>query len=88
MWAGETVRHASIRTMARLHSESLVEVEMAHVSTTSGGIRQPNLSIQVCTIQVHLSTVLMNNLACLCNTIFEYTKCRRVRDLGNTLSSR
>lgn len=61
---------------------------MAHISATSGGIRQPNLSIQVCTIQVHLPAVLVDNLACICNAIFEYTKCRRVRNLGNRLGSR
>lgn len=60
---------------------------MAHISTTNGGIRQPNLGIQVCTIQVHLSAVLVDNLACIRNAIFKYTERRRVRDLWAKLGS-
>ena len=60
------VRLASTKMMhTRLHSKGFVEVEMADISTASGGIRQPNLSIQVCTIQVHLTTVLVDNVACI-----------------------
>lgn len=54
---------------------------MAHISTTDGRIRQTNLGIQVRTIQVHLSTVLMDYFACIYDAIFKDTKRRRVRDL-------
>lgn len=65
----------------RLHRKRFVEVEMAHISTTNSRIRQSNLGIQVGTIQIHLSAVLVDNLACICNAIFKYTKRRGVRDL-------
>lgn len=58
---------------------------MTHISTTRGGIRQSNLSIQVCTIQVHLTTVLVDNLARIRNAIFEHTERRRVGDLWNVI---
>ena len=55
--------------MSNPHSEGLVQVHVAHVTTAYSGVRHPNLGVEVSTVQIDLSTVVMDDLASLLLTI-------------------
>jgi len=67
------------------HGERLVKIHMANITTASGRICETNLSIQIRSIKVYLTTILMDNLARLLNAVLKHTKGRRVCDLGNKM---
>lgn len=45
--------------------ESLVKVEMANIRPALGWRRQSDHGVEVCTVEVDLSTVAVDDLACL-----------------------
>lgn len=61
--------------------KSLVQVHVADITTAYSGIGQTDLGIEVGTIQVHLTTVVMDDLTSILYTMLEDTKGRGVRDL-------
>jgi hypothetical protein len=58
-----------------------VEVKMAHVTSADSWVRQTYLSVQVGTVQVNLTAVVVDDLAGLLYAILEHSKCGRVGDL-------
>src|SRR5262245_30276448 len=60
-WPAATVRNA----------KSLVEIEMAHVGTEFAWSAKSNLRIEIRAVHVDLTTVLMDDLACLDDLRFE-----------------
>lgn len=52
-----------MRVIAHSHSKVLVQVEMANIASAHRRVRQSNLCVEICTIQVNLSTTVMNDLA-------------------------
>jgi hypothetical protein len=65
------------------HGKRLVEVHVANITTTSGRVRETNLCIQVRSVEVDLTTVLMDDIARLLDAILKHTVGRWVRDLGD-----
>lgn len=64
-----------------------MKVHMANVTTAGGRVRKANLSIQIRPVEVDLAAVGMNYITRLLDAIFEHTKGRWVRDLGNCIRS-
>mmetsp|Transcript_11444 Transcript_11444/g.22872 ORF Transcript_11444/g.22872 Transcript_11444/m.22872 type:complete len:234 (-) Transcript_11444:1785-2486(-) len=58
------------------NAECLVEIQMANISTNHTWSSQSYLGIHVGTIHVDLTTILMDNVADLIDSIFIYTMCR------------
>ena len=46
-----------------LHSESLVQVHVADISTADGRVRQADLSVEIGAFEVHLATIVVNDRA-------------------------
>ena len=60
------MRHVFTKTVVRyLHGKCLVEVEMADISATSRRVCETDLCIQVRSVKVYLTAILMDNLASL-----------------------
>ena len=49
------------------HAESLVQVQVADIRSAGGWRSQTNHGIQVCSIEVHLPSVIVNDLAGMLN---------------------
>lgn len=49
VWTALRLRRGIRNRFGNSHSKGLVQVQMAHIAPALGGIRQPDLGIQVCT---------------------------------------
>ena len=65
-------------TTAVRHSEGLVKVQVAYVSTDIAGVGQTNLCIHICTVHIYLATSIVNSIYDLADTALEYAVCRGV----------
>ena len=67
------------------NGEGLVQVQVRNVAAELTRLSEAHLSVQVCTIQVHLATRLVNQLANLSNLLFKHTVSGGVgnHDAGN-----
>ena len=65
------------------HGESLVKVHVAYITTTSCGVRETNLGIQIRSVEVDLSTICVDNIARLLDAVLEHTISGWVCDLRN-----
>jgi hypothetical protein len=85
-----TVRRLTPGTMQlgidHSHRESLVKVHMANITAAGGRVREANLSIQIRSIEVYLTTVCVDDITCLLDAVLEYTEGRWVCDLGDEIS--
>mmetsp|Transcript_24853 Transcript_24853/g.57279 ORF Transcript_24853/g.57279 Transcript_24853/m.57279 type:complete len:213 (-) Transcript_24853:1798-2436(-) len=61
-------------------AESLVQVQMAHISSNKTRTGKTNLGIHVCTIHVYLSTSIMNNTNYVLDTLLKHAKGGRIGD--------
>jgi len=80
--AGQLV-HETYAEGVYLHSESLMKIEVANVTTTNSGIRETNLRVEICAIKVYLATILVDNVTSVTDNLFKHPKCRRVCYLVN-----
>jgi hypothetical protein len=67
------------------HGKRLVKVHMTNIAAASGRVRETNLSIQVCSVEVYLAAVFMDDIARLLDAVLKHTEGRRVCDLGNKM---
>ena len=67
------------------HGKRLVKVHMTNIAAASGRVRETNLSIQVCSVEVYLASVFMDDIARLLDAVLKHTESRRVCDLGNKM---
>lgn len=68
-------------TSSMRNAERLVQVQMAHVCSDVTRTGKPHLSVHVGTVHVHLSTVLMDDVADLINALLVHTVRRRISHL-------
>ena len=62
------------------HRECLVQVHVTDVTSTLHRVRQADLGVEIGSVKVHLSTVVMNDLTCFRDAVLEDTERRRVGD--------
>ena len=62
------------------NGEGLVEVQVADIATTGRRVRETNLSVQIGTIQIHLTAVVVDDLASILDTGLEDAEGRGVGD--------
>ena len=66
------------------NSKSLMEVHVADIASTRSRVCKADLSVEVRTIKVNLTAVLVKDFASILNSVLKDTERRRVRDLfGN-----
>ena len=66
------------------NSKSLMEVHVADIASTRSRVCKTDLSVEVCTIKVNLTAVLVNDFASILNSILKDTERLRICDLfGN-----
>ena len=66
------------------NSKSLMEVHVADIASTRSRVCKTDLSVEVCTIKVNLTAVLVNDFASILNSVLKDTERRRECDLfGN-----
>ena len=53
------------RARANVHRERFVQVQVADVASTRRRVRETDLCVQICAVEVHLSAVLVDDAACL-----------------------
>ena len=70
------------------HRERFVKVHMTNIATAGGRVCETNLSIQICPVEVNLTTVLVDDIARLLDAVLEHTEGRWVRDLGEKIRPR
>lgn len=58
-----------------------MEVHVADIAAARRWIRQAYLCIQIRAVQVDLTTILVDNLACILDYILKYSICRWIGDL-------
>ena len=58
---------------------------MTNIAAASGRVCETNLSIQICSVEVYLAAVFMDDIARLLDAVLEHTEGRRVCDLGNKM---
>lgn len=76
-----SVRSSGLETVQQnLHGEGLVEIEMANISTARSRVGKTDLSVEVGTVEVDLTAVLVDDLARVLDTTLEHTKGRGVGD--------
>ena len=70
-------------------TESLVQVQVTNVSTKDTWLSQPNQSIQIGAIDIHLSATFVNDATDVSNTVFENSVSRWIRhhDCGEFVAS-
>ena len=56
------------------NGEGLVEVHVANIATACSRVCKADLSIEIGTVEIDLTTVLMNDLAGCLNTVFKDTE--------------
>lgn len=58
---------------------------MTNITTAGGRVGEADLSIQIRSVEVDLTTVTMDDVARLPDAVLEHAKCRWIRDLGNEI---
>ena len=61
-----------------------MKVHVTNIATTGGRVRETNLSVQVRTIEVDLTTILVGDVARYLDAVLEHTESRWVCDLRKT----
>ena len=61
-----------------------MKVHVTNIATTCGRVRETNLSIQIRTIEVDLTTILVDDIARHLDAVLEYAESRWVCDLRKT----
>ena len=64
-----------------LHGECLMQVHVADVTAADGRVCQTDLRIEVGTVQIDLTPVIVDDLARVLHTVLENSERRRVGDL-------
>ena len=67
------------------HGKRLVKVHMTNITTAGGRVGEADLSIQIRSVEVDLTTVTMDDVARLPDAVLEHAKCRWVCDLRNEI---
>ena len=62
------------------NAEGFVQIHVTYVGTDFGGIRDPDLRVEVRTIHVNLTTMRMHDFADFLDRLFKYAVCRRIGD--------
>jgi hypothetical protein len=62
-----------------------MKVHMANVTTASSGVRETNLSIQIRSVEIDLTTIFMDDIASFLDAVLEHAEGRWVCDLGNKI---
>ena len=62
-----------------------MKVHMTNITTAGGRVRQTNLSIQIRSVEIHLATICVDDIACLLDAVLEYAEGRWVCDLGDEI---
>lgn len=60
-----------------------MKVHVTDITATCGRIRKTNLGIQICSIEVDLTAILMDDTARLLDAVLKHAVGRWVRDLGD-----
>ena len=60
-----------------------MKVHVANIATAGGRVRETNLSIQIRSIEVDLTTVFVDDITRRLDAVLEHTKGRWVCDLRN-----
>lgn len=81
------INKCTVGDINRSHGERLVKVHVANVTAAGGRVRETDLSIQIRSVKVDLTTVLMDYIARLLDAVLEHTEGRWVCDLGNKMGS-
>ena len=63
------------RDNSDVHSEGLVQVHVADITTADRRVCQPDLRIKVGTVQIDLTPVVVDDLARVLHTVFENSEC-------------
>ena len=58
-----------------------MKVHMANIATAGGRVREANLSIQIRSIEINLTTVFVDDVTRCLDTVLEHTEGRRICDL-------
>jgi hypothetical protein len=74
-------RNAHLGIQERLHGECLVKIHVTDITAAGGGVCETNLGIQICSVEIDLTTILMDDIARLLDAVFKHTVSRRVGDL-------
>jgi len=61
-----------------------MKVHVTNVATAGGRVRETNLSIQIRSIEINLTTVFVDDITRCLDAVLEHTKGRRVCDLKNS----
>ena len=67
------------------HGERLVKVHMANITPTCGRVCETNLGIQIRSVEINLTTILVDNIARLLDTVLEHAVSRWVCNLGDRM---
>ncbi len=62
-------------TASMRDGEGLVKVEMTHVSSDYAGRCESQHSVKVGSVEINLTTIVMDNIADLLDTSFEHSMC-------------
>ena len=65
----------------RSHGERLVKVHVADITTAGSRICETNLGIQIRSVEIDLTTILMDDIARLLDAVLKHAVSRWVRDL-------
>ena len=58
-----------------------MKVHMTNIAATGSRVRETDLGIQICTIEINLTTVFMDDIACCLDAVLKHAEGRWVRDL-------
>src|SRR5210317_297533 len=83
MWGqifNDTYRANTWSAASMRNAESLMQIEMRHISSKFSWLTQTNHRIQVGSINVNLTAMIMNNVAYFGNCCFKDSMRRRIGD--------
>lgn len=62
-----------------------MKVHVTDIATAGSRVCETDLGVQVCSVEVNLTTILMNYIASLFDTVFKHTESGWIRNLEDKL---
>lgn len=75
------VRDAHLRAQEHLHGERLVKVHVTDITAAGSRVCETNLGVQICSVEIDLTTIFVDDITRLLDTVLKYAVSRRVSDL-------